>query len=179
MHGHIGVMEWIGFVEPGRKEDEAERKKNVCEIKDEEVDQLEVLLKEEKMEESPFRGKDMEGKKSEVESVVENHNDGANMEGSGRHTEVQIKIVEESIKVGMERKAIGWHMKMKKKVTWHIKSLVKRKEFLNIKPIDVEVQDDDNIVIQVANKTEETSIQGCEEDMVDLAKEFESIKETW
>ena len=59
------------------------------------MDQLEVLLKEEKMEESPFRGKDMEGKKSEVESVVENHNDGANMEGSGRHTEVQTETIKE------------------------------------------------------------------------------------
>ena len=176
VHGHIGVMEWIGFVEPRRREDGARVKQNVCEIRDGEVDQHEILLKEELMVECPFRGQDMVGRKNDVISVVDNYDDEADMEDSGGHTEVQMRTVEESLKAGMEGKATSWHMKMKKMVTWPVKRLGKRKELLNIGPTIVKVQDDDNIV---ADKMEETSIQGCEEDMVDLAKQFEAIKETW
>ena len=85
---HIGVKEWIGFVEPRRQEDEARIKKNVCEIRDEEVDQHEILLKEEMMEECPFRGQDMEGRNNEVARVVDNYNDEADMEDTRGCTEV-------------------------------------------------------------------------------------------
>lgn len=54
VHGHIGVMEWIGFVEPRRQDDEARVKQSVCEIRDEEVDQPEVLVKEDMVKECPL-----------------------------------------------------------------------------------------------------------------------------
>ena len=147
MHGHISVIEWIGFVEPRSQVD------RFCEIRDGEVDQHEILLKEEMMKECPFRGQDVEGRNNEVTSVVDNYNDEADMTDSGGHTEVQMRIVEESLKVGMEGKATSWHMKMKKTITWSVKRIGKRKELLNIGPIVVKVQDNDKIVIQGVDKT--------------------------
>ena len=91
VHGHIGVMEWIGFVEPRRQEDEARIKQNVCEIRDEEVNQHEILLKEEMMDECQFRGQDVEGRNNEVTSVVDNYNEEADMKDNGGHTKVQMR----------------------------------------------------------------------------------------
>lgn len=66
-------MEWIGFVEPRRQEDEARVKQSVCEIRDEQVDQPKVLVKEDMVKECPLLGQEVEGKNKEVASVVDNY----------------------------------------------------------------------------------------------------------
>ena len=70
----------------------------------------------------------------------------------------------------MERAAKSWHMKLKKKVTWLVKRLRKRKELLKVEPVDVRVQVDKKKVIQVANMIVKKSIPECEEDRMDLVK---------
>ena len=75
-------------VEEKKQQNKVRMRKSESEFTDGRMDQQEVLVKQDIKKECPLRGKDVEGRHKEVESLMYSYNDEVDMKYSGRHIEV-------------------------------------------------------------------------------------------